>query len=139
MYPLQGDVYWATFSETEPEAVFAVRITRLVNWPELGCDLNHAMIWVRDGGTPGVKGDEVGFYIGDCVGVGYEDEPTFDPTAYYVSFPVEVGNLMIRQKLLRRGGAGGTGSPRPIYAPDGDKSSGISGCVCQVEQIFLVG
>lgn len=91
---LRGEVYCATFSATGSEAVFAVRITRMENWPDLGCDVNYAKVWVRDGGTPGRKGDQVGFYPGDC-GPGWTFDPGCAASGFLLSLPVEAGNLTI--------------------------------------------
>ena len=101
---LEGEVLCVDFSETEagPEAVFSVRITRLENWPDFGCSVNYAKIWIRDGGTPGTEGDLIGFYVGspdqEGCGPGWTKDPgcATDAADLLLSFPVEAGNLMIR-------------------------------------------
>jgi len=89
---LSAQVVSASFSERE--AVFVARITRIVDWPDLGCEINYAKVWVRDGGSPGAGHDRVGFFPGDC-GPAFTYDPGLGP-GFRLEFAVEGGNATIR-------------------------------------------
>jgi len=67
------------YDEDGPFAVFSGPVTD-TGGPDYWTvkEGEYVAIWVRDGGTPGRKGDRLGYYIGDG-GVAFTEDPGCDP------------------------------------------------------------
>jgi hypothetical protein len=99
---LKARIVSVDFGEYEgaPAAAFVAEITSKSGWGQ-GAPGEYAYFWVRDGGTPGRKGDQFGinyYSLDPFLEFWPDDDPPagayFDP---FLPIDVEAGNLVIHK------------------------------------------